>query len=46
MKDWWQVTFPKGRQSITISDAHGYPVQIAYGEIGTGRPLFFFTWHG
>ncbi|MFB2772791.1 alpha/beta fold hydrolase [Pelatocladus sp. BLCC-F211] len=44
MKDWWQVTFPKGQQSITISDANGYPVQIAYGEIGTGRPIVFL--HG
>jgi pimeloyl-ACP methyl ester carboxylesterase len=39
MKDWWQVTFPQGRQNLTITDAHGYPVQIAYGEIGTGKPL-------
>ncbi|WP_414579036.1 alpha/beta fold hydrolase [Anabaena sp. CCY 9402-a] len=44
MKDWWQATFPKGRQSLVISDVHGYPVQIAYGEIGTGRPLFLL--HG
>ncbi|RUR85860.1 alpha/beta fold hydrolase [Chlorogloeopsis fritschii PCC 9212] len=44
MNDWWQVTFPKGRQSLTIIDAHGYPVQIAYGEIGTGKPLIFL--HG
>jgi pimeloyl-ACP methyl ester carboxylesterase len=44
MNDWWQVTFPKGRQSLTITDAHGYPVQIAYGEIGTGKPLIFL--HG
>ena len=39
MKDWWQKTFPKGRQSLTITDANGYPVQIAYGEKGTGKPL-------
>jgi pimeloyl-ACP methyl ester carboxylesterase len=44
MKDWWEITFPNGRQNITITDAHGYPVQIAYGEKGTGRPLFLF--HG
>ncbi|MDM9385336.1 alpha/beta hydrolase [Chlorogloeopsis sp. ULAP01] len=44
MKDWWQVTFPQGRQSLTITDAHGYPVQIAYGEIGTGKPLILL--HG
>ncbi len=44
MKDWWQATFPKGRQNLTIIDAHGYPVQIAYGEIGTGRPLILL--HG
>ncbi|MDB9375110.1 alpha/beta fold hydrolase [Nodularia sphaerocarpa] len=39
MKDWWQATFPQGRQSLIITDAHGYPVQIAYGEVGTGKPL-------
>lgn len=39
MKDWWQCTFPKGRQSLIISDGDGYPVQIAYGEVGTGKPL-------
>ncbi|AHJ29878.1 4,5:9,10-diseco-3-hydroxy-5,9,17-trioxoandrosta-1(10),2-diene-4-oate hydrolase [Nodularia spumigena UHCC 0039] len=39
MKDWWQATFPQGRQSLIITDTHGYPVQIAYGEIGTGKPL-------
>lgn len=44
MKDWWQETFPRGRQSLIISDVHGYPVQIAYGEKGTGRPLFLL--HG
>ncbi len=44
MKDWWQVTFPKGRQSLIISDAKGYPVQIAYGEKGTGKPLILL--HG
>ena len=44
MKDWWQETFPRGRQSLIISDVHGYPVQIAYGEKGTGKPLFLL--HG
>ncbi|MBR8837236.1 MAG: alpha/beta hydrolase [Stigonema ocellatum SAG 48.90 = DSM 106950] len=44
MKDWWQATFPQGRQSLIITDANGYPVQIAYGEKGTGKPLFLF--HG
>ena len=39
MKDWWQATFPQGRQSLIISDANGYPVKIAYGEVGTGKPL-------
>ncbi|MBE9051970.1 alpha/beta hydrolase [Nostocales cyanobacterium LEGE 11386] len=39
MKDWWQATFPQGRQSLIITDAKGYPVQIAYGEKGTGKPL-------
>ncbi|MBW4687146.1 MAG: alpha/beta hydrolase [Komarekiella atlantica HA4396-MV6] len=44
MKDWWQATFPKGRQSLIITDAKGYPVQIAYGEKGIGKPLIFL--HG
>lgn len=44
MKDWWQATFPKGRQSLVITDAKGYPVQIAYGEKGTGKPLILL--HG
>ncbi|GAB1543580.1 alpha/beta hydrolase [Scytonema sp. NUACC21] len=44
MKDWWQETFPQGRQSLIITDASGYPVQIAYGEKGTGKPLFLL--HG
>jgi pimeloyl-ACP methyl ester carboxylesterase len=44
MKDWWQSTFPKGRQTLTINDASGYPVQIAYGEKGRVKPLFLM--HG
>ena len=41
MQDWWQPTFPKGRQTLTITDASGHPVSIAYGEKGTGKPLIF-----
>ncbi|MBW4574571.1 MAG: alpha/beta hydrolase [Aphanothece sp. CMT-3BRIN-NPC111] len=37
--DWWQATFPKGRQTLTITDASGHPVKIAYGEKGIGKPL-------
>ncbi|MEH2207629.1 MAG: alpha/beta hydrolase [Nostoc sp.] len=44
MKDWWQATFPKGRQSLVITDAKGYPIQIAYGEKGRGKPLILL--HG
>ncbi|MBN3869104.1 alpha/beta fold hydrolase [Nostoc sp. JL33] len=44
MKDWWQATFPQGRQSLIITDAKGYPVQIAYGEKGKGKPLILL--HG
>ena len=44
MKDWWQNTFPQGQQKLTITDSQGYPVQIAYGEKGTGKPLFLL--HG
>ncbi|BAY28501.1 alpha/beta hydrolase fold protein [Nostoc carneum NIES-2107] len=44
MKDWWQATFPQGRQSLIITDTKGYPVHIAYGEKGTGKPLILL--HG
>lgn len=44
MQDWWKATFPKGRQSLRIIDANGYPVEIAYGEKGRGKPLFLL--HG
>ncbi|MFM2064048.1 MAG: hypothetical protein RLZZ507_3719 [Cyanobacteriota bacterium] len=44
MQDWWQLNFPKGRQNLIITDANGYPVQIAYGEKGTGKPLILL--HG
>jgi pimeloyl-ACP methyl ester carboxylesterase len=40
MQDWWQATFPKGRQTVKIIDANGNLVSIAYGEKGTGKPLF------
>jgi pimeloyl-ACP methyl ester carboxylesterase len=40
MQDWWQTTFPQGRQTVRIIDANGHPVSIAYGEKGTGKPLF------
>jgi pimeloyl-ACP methyl ester carboxylesterase len=44
MKDWWQANFPQGRQNLIISDANGYPIKIAYGEKGTGKPLILL--HG
>ncbi|AFY56516.1 putative hydrolase or acyltransferase of alpha/beta superfamily [Rivularia sp. PCC 7116] len=44
MKNWWQDTFPQGKQTITITDSQGYPVKIAYGEKGKGKPLFLL--HG
>jgi pimeloyl-ACP methyl ester carboxylesterase len=44
MKDWWETTFPQGQQSLIITDPSGYPVKIAYGEIGTGKPLILL--HG
>ena len=40
MQDWWQKTFPQGRQTLTIIDANGYPLQIAYDKKGVGTPLF------
>lgn len=44
MKDWWKSQFPQGRQKLIINDAYGYPVEIAYGEKGKGKPLFLL--HG
>lgn len=44
MKDWWQEHFPQGRQTLTIADASGREVSIAYAEVGTGKPLFLL--HG
>jgi pimeloyl-ACP methyl ester carboxylesterase len=44
MKNWWQFHFPQGQQNIIITDAYGYPVKIAYGEKGTGKPLILL--HG
>lgn len=43
-RDWWQQHFPEGRQTLTITDANGHEVSIAYGEVGTGKPLFLL--HG
>lgn len=40
MQDWWKATFPQGRQTLKIIDANGHSVSIAYGEKGTGKPLF------
>jgi len=42
--DWWQMTFPQGRQTLTIVDAGNRNVSIAYGEIGSGPSLFLL--HG
>ncbi|MDB9314340.1 alpha/beta hydrolase [Spirulina sp. CS-785/01] len=39
MQDWWQATFPQGRQTLTIEDANGIPIRLAYGEKGNGQPL-------
>ncbi|MEM7770467.1 MAG: alpha/beta hydrolase [Cyanobacteria bacterium P01_A01_bin.37] len=39
MTDWWQATFPNGRQSLQIADANESLVSIAYGEVGNGQPL-------
>ncbi|KJH71659.1 alpha/beta fold hydrolase [Aliterella atlantica] len=44
MQDWWQATFPQGRQTVEITDANGYQVSIAYGEKGQGQPLILI--HG
>lgn len=39
MQDWWQATFPQGRQTIEITDADGHQVSIVYGEKGQGQPI-------
>lgn len=41
--DWWRSQFPKGRQTIQIMP-YDQPVAIAYGEKGSGQPLFLL--HG
>ena len=53
MQDWWQTTFPKGRQTLAIQDANDRTVTIAYGEKGVGKPLVLvhgvaswsYCWH-
>ncbi|PSB23527.1 alpha/beta fold hydrolase [Stenomitos frigidus] len=53
MQDWWQTTFPQGRQTLVIQDANDRPVSIAYGEKGVGKPLVLvhgvaswsYCWH-
>ncbi|HEY9627509.1 MAG TPA: alpha/beta hydrolase [Coleofasciculaceae cyanobacterium] len=42
--DWWQTTFPTGRQTLDILDAGNRKVAIAYGEIGSGQTLILL--HG
>lgn len=42
--DWWQQHFPQGRQTLTIVDAGGREVSIAYGTVGRGKSLFLL--HG
>lgn len=39
MTDWWQKTFPQGRQTVKILDANQIPVAISYGEKGSGTTL-------
>ncbi|MEL6322438.1 MAG: alpha/beta hydrolase [Cyanobacteria bacterium J06626_14] len=41
MTDWWNTTFPNGRQTIQIADANDTAVNIAYGEVGKGQPIVF-----
>ncbi len=53
MQDWWQTTFPKGQQRVTIRDASDRLISIAYGEKGKGQPLVLvhgvaswsYCWH-
>ncbi|ERN41675.1 putative hydrolase or acyltransferase (alpha/beta hydrolase superfamily) [Rubidibacter lacunae KORDI 51-2] len=42
--DWWQATFPRGRQWVEVKSATGRPLRLAWGEIGEGPPLLLM--HG
>lgn len=44
MDNWWKQHFPQGRQTIVIQDNQGRPIKLAYGEKGSGTPLFLI--HG
>lgn len=39
MEDWWERTFPNGKQTIAIALSNGQSIQIAYGEKGKGIPV-------
>jgi pimeloyl-ACP methyl ester carboxylesterase len=45
MDQWWQTTFPKGKQmlDLELSDSK-QRFQVAYGEKGSGQPVFLL--HG
>jgi pimeloyl-ACP methyl ester carboxylesterase len=44
MLDWWSANFPQGKQTVTITDANGQAVELAWGERGTGPILLLL--HG
>lgn len=44
MDGWWNQFFPTGQQSLKIQDALDRQIEIAYGETGSGKPIFLL--HG
>ncbi|MBD3884345.1 alpha/beta hydrolase [Phormidium tenue FACHB-886] len=44
LNSFWQQHFLQGCQTLTIPDAQGRSVKIAYGEVGSGQPLLLL--HG
>lgn len=39
MPTWWDVHFPEGQKTLTIQDANGQTVEIAWSDCGSGPPL-------
>ncbi|QDZ39052.1 alpha/beta hydrolase [Euhalothece natronophila Z-M001] len=44
MENWWQTTFPEGQKMLPVQSPGGTTHYLAYGEIGTGKPIIFL--HG
>lgn len=44
MENWWQMTFPEGQKMLPVRSPQGAKHYLAYGEIGSGKPIIFL--HG